>query len=212
MIRQTVFAASAVALLAACTEDGRIGERTGAGAIIGGVAGAVTGALIGDRTGAAIGAGIGAVAGAGIGAYLDQQQRELERNLEGTGATVTNTGEELLVNLPSEVTFAFDSAEIQPRFFDPLAQVADTLTRYESSLVDVVGHTDSIGSDRYNEDLSQRRANSVAGFLTSRGVIRERVLAVGRGETQPVDTNDTEAGRARNRRVELVITPITEGS
>lgn len=210
MIKQTACALTAVVFLAGC-ENG-IGQNTGAGAILGGVAGAVTGALIGDRKGALIGAGVGAVAGAGIGAYLDAQQRELEKNLEGTGATVTNTGEELLVSLPSGVTFGFDSAEIQPRFFEPLAKVAGTLTEYESSLIDIVGHTDSVGSEAYNDDLSQRRANSVAGFLTSRGVIRERVIAIGEGESQPIASNETEAGRAENRRVELKITPLTEES
>lgn len=198
----------AVALVAGCQPDGTVGERTGAGAIIGAVGGAVAGALIGgDRQGALIGAGIGAVAGAGIGAALDQQQRELEANLAGSGATVVNTGEELLVNLPAEVTFAFDSADIQPRFVEALTKAARTLASYEASTIDVIGHTDSVGSDRYNLDLSQRRADSVAGFLVRRGVAPGRVAAFGRGETQPIDTNETEAGRARNRRVELVITP-----
>lgn len=210
MIRQTVLALGAASFLAACAEDGGVGQRTGAGTIIGGVTGAVAGALIGDRKGALIGAGVGAIAGAGVGAYLDKQQRDLERNLEGTGATVTNTGEELLVNLPSGVTFAIDSDRIQPEFYDPLANVANTLREYQSSLIDVIGHTDSTGSDTYNQNLSERRADSVASFLLNRGIISERIAAYGRGETQPVATNETDYGRAQNRRVELRIIPVTE--
>lgn len=211
MFRQTAAALTCAAFVAGCAADGSVNERTGAGAILGGAIGAVAGALIGDRKGAIIGAGIGAIAGAGVGAYLDEQQKELERNLEGTGATVTNTGEELLVNLPSSVTFAFDSAEIQPRFTEPLSRVAATLVEYEASLVDVVGHTDSVGTERYNQDLSERRAQSVASFLTARGVIRERVVSAGEGESRPVASNETAAGRSENRRVEMIITPITEG-
>ncbi|MEM7546858.1 MAG: OmpA family protein [Pseudomonadota bacterium] len=212
MLTRTVIALTTVGFLSACTQEGGVGQNTGAGAIIGAVGGAVVGGLIGNRRGALIGAGVGAVTGAGVGVYLDRQQADLERNLEGTGATVTNTGEELLVNLPSSITFAVDRADIQPQFRESLARVASTLVQYESSLIDVVGHTDSTGSESYNQSLSERRASSVANFLISRGVIRERVVAFGQGETQPIASNDTAAGRAENRRVELRITPLTEGS
>ncbi len=207
MLARMALIAGATALVAACQPDGTVGERTGAGAIIGGVGGAVAGALIGGRKGALIGGGIGAVAGAGVGAVLDAQQRELEANLAGTGATVTNTGEELLVNLPAGVTFAFNSADIQPRFVEPLTKTARTLANYPDSTIDVIGHTDSVGAESYNYDLSLRRADTVANFLIRRGVAGGRVAAYGRGETEPIASNDTEAGRARNRRVELVITP-----
>lgn len=211
MMTRCVAALAAVGLLAACQPDGTVGQRTGAGAILGAVGGAVVGGLIGDRRGALIGAGIGTVAGAAVGAQLDAQQRELERNLEGTGATVTNTGEEIRVNLPAGVTFAFDRAEIQPQFVEPLTRVSRTLAQYESSLIDVVGHTDSVGSAAYNQDLSQRRADTVADFMSRRGVLPARIAAFGRGEDQPVASNETESGRALNRRVEIVITPLTEG-
>ncbi|MEL7464501.1 MAG: OmpA family protein [Pseudomonadota bacterium] len=208
MTRPALAALSSVALLAGCAADGTVNENVAGGAAVGAILGAVTGALIGDRTGAIVGAGVGAVAGGAVGAYLDEQQKELERNLEGTGATVVNTGEELLVNLPSEVTFDFDEAAIKPEFRQPLAEVASTLAEFEASAVDIIGHTDSVGSDAYNQTLSERRAESVAGFLTQRGVIRERIVAFGEGETRPIATNDTPEGRAQNRRVEIKITPI----
>lgn len=213
MFRKTACALALTGMIvgvAGCANDQSGGRSAGAGALGGAGLGAGLGAIIGGRKGALIGAGIGAIAGAGVGTYLHQQQRDLERNLEGTGATVTNTGDALLVNLPSEVTFAFDRADIQPQFREPLARVAATLNQYESSTIDVVGHTDSTGSESYNQDLSQRRADSVAGFLIGRGVVPARVIAFGKGETQPIATNETETGRAQNRRVELIIVPLTE--
>lgn len=216
MLTRTIIALTASAgILTGCAQNGGpgVGENTGAGAIVGALGGAVIGGLIGgNRKGALIGAGIGAVTGAGVGVYLDQQQRDLERNLEGTGATVTNTGEELLVNLPSSITFDVDRADIQPQFRESLAKVSSTLVQYESSLIDIVGHTDNTGSDSYNQSLSERRADSVAAFMINRGVIQERIVAFGQGETQPVASNDTAAGRAQNRRVELRITPLTNDS
>lgn len=210
MFKHTACALAITGMLAACANDPNNLRSAGAGAAVGAGVGAIAGALIGKRKGALIGAGVGAIAGAGVGTYLGQQQRELERNLEGTGATVTNTGEELLVNLPSEITFAFDKSDIQPQFRDSLARVATTLQDYESSLIDVVGHTDNVGSDAYNMELSQRRANSVANFLTGQGVNPRRVMAYGQGEAHPIASNDAESGRARNRRVELIITPVTD--
>lgn len=215
MLRKSFITLAAAGVLAGCANNGQgpeIGQRTGAGAAIGAVIGGVLGAVIAkdDRAGILIGAGLGGLTGAAIGKQLDQQQKELEKNLQGTGATVVNTGEQLLVNLPSEVTFDFDRADLKPEFVDPLGDVATTLNNYPSFLIDIIGHTDSIGSDAYNQSLSERRAGSVSGFLTGRGVLRDRVVAYGRGETAPVASNDTEAGRAENRRVELIITPITE--
>lgn len=212
MYKSTASAVVAVAMLSACAADGTVNEGALGGAAVGAVVGAVAGAIIGDRKGAIIGAGIGAVAGGATGAYLDEQQKELEKNLEGTGATVTNTGEELLVNLPNEITFDVDQTVIKPEFRTSLAKIAETLVEYESSAVDIIGHTDSTGSDAYNDDLSQRRADRVAGFLTQRGVIRERIIAFGEGEAFPIATNDTAEGRAQNRRVEIKITPITADS
>lgn len=212
MFHKTAAAIVAVGMLAGCAQDGTINQNVAAGAALGTLTGAVIGAIAGDRKGALIGAGVGAVAGGAIGAYLDEQQKELERNLEGTGATVTNTGEELLVNLPNEITFDVDRAAIKPEFRDTLARMADTLNDYPSSAIDVVGHTDSTGSEAYNEELSQRRADNVAGFLTQRGVIRERIATFGEGETRPIASNETIEGRAQNRRVEILITPIVAES
>ncbi|MEM7269307.1 MAG: OmpA family protein [Pseudomonadota bacterium] len=212
MTKKIVLALAAAGMLAGCADGRQPGPRAGAGAAIGAVVGAVTGVLIArdDRVGGLVGAGIGAVAGAAIGDYLDRQQEELEKNLEGTGATVTNTGEELLVNLPESITFDFDRADIKPEFYDALGKVSSTLNNYEESLIDIVGHTDSVGSDEYNQRLSQRRADAVSSFMQGRGVISQRIVAYGQGETNPVATNDTESGRAQNRRVELIISPVTE--
>lgn len=210
MLRQTVFAMASVSLLAACNSDGSVRQNTVGGAAIGALAGAGVGALIGKRKGALIGAGVGAIAGAGVGNYLDEQQAQLDRDLAGTGATVTNTGDAILVNLPAGVTFPTDSAKIQPQFFEPLSKVTSTLAQYDSSLIDVIGHTDDSGSDAYNQELSERRAQAVARYMKDRGVIEERIVAYGRGETQPVATNATSEGRAANRRVELMITPLTQ--
>ncbi len=216
MFRKPIIAMAAVGIVAGCANNGdgpQIGQRAGAGAALGALVGGVLGAVIAkdDRAGILIGAGLGALTGAAIGNQLDEQQQELEKNLEGTGATVTNTGEQLLVNLPSSVSFDFDRADLKPEFFTPLADVATTLNNYPSFLVDVIGHTDSVGSDAYNQSLSERRAGSVDSFLTGRGVLRDRIVSYGRGETAPIASNDNDFGRAQNRRVELIITPITEG-
>lgn len=216
MARIAIAAVAAAGLVAGCAANGegpQIGERAGAGAAIGTVIGAVAGALIArdDTAGALVGAGVGALVGAGIGNSLDEQQRELERNLEGTGATVTNTGEELLVNLPDDVTFDFDSSTIRPEFAASLADVGRTLNAFPDTVIDVVGHTDSTGSQTYNQGLSERRADSVASSLTRAGVRRDRIVAFGQGESQPIATNESELGRAQNRRVELRITPIDAG-
>lgn len=210
MLRQTVFAIASISLLAACNADGTVRQNTVGGAAIGALAGAGVGALLGNRKGALIGAGVGAIAGAGVGNYLDEQQAQLDRDLAGTGATVTNTGDAILVNLPAGITFPTGSAAIQPQFFEPLSKVANTLVTYESSLIDVIGHTDDTGSDAFNQKLSEDRARSVADYILARGVIQERIISYGRGETQPIETNATPEGRAANRRVELKITPLTK--
>jgi len=214
MFKHTLITLTAAGIVAGCASNGepQIGERAGAGAAIGAVIGGVLGAVIAkdDRAGILIGAGLGGLAGAAVGNQLDLQQKELEKNLEGTGATVTNTGEQLLVNLPSSVTFDFDRAELKPEFIDPLGDVASTLNNYPNFLIDVIGHTDSVGSEAYNQSLSERRAGSVDRFLTGRGVLRDRIVSYGKGETAPVASNETEFGRAENRRVELIITPIID--
>ena len=157
-----------------------------------------------------MGAGIGMLAGAAAGTYLDSQERQLQKDLEGTGATVTNTGDALLVTLPGGVTFQTDSDKVTNNFKRPLNRVARTLNKYPSSYVDVVGHTDSTGDASYNMQLSQRRARSVAAELIQRGVANARIATAGMGETQPVASNETADGRAANRRVEIKIVPATD--
>jgi len=212
MLRNAVIAAVCGSMLLGC-EGVRENPNTAGGAVIGALGGAAVGTLFGgsDRRNALIGAGIGMIAGAAVGQYLDQQQRELEANLAGTGAEVQRQGDQLLVTFPTNVTFDVDSATIQPGFYRTLDDVSASLNRYPSSYLDIVGHTDSTGSDAYNQALSERRANSVANYLSSRGVEPARIAAYGVGETQPVATNTTALGRQQNRRVELRITPATQG-
>ena len=157
-----------------------------------------------------LGAGIGGLAGAGIGAYMDKQERDLRARTAGTDVQVVRQGDDLLLNLPSGITFAYDSSTVQPQFRQTLDQVADVLSQYNQTYIDVYGHTDSNGSDAYNQTLSERRASAVAGYLTTHGVQSARIGTRGFGETQPIASNDTDAGRAANRRVEIKIVPINQ--
>ena len=213
-------AAAALAALvttSACTTDPVTGERHISKAAIGGIGGVVGGYLLGDlvggrndRTEKIIGAGIGGLAGAGIGAYMDKQERDLRARTAGTDVRVTRDGDNLVLNIPSGITFAYDSATVQPQFQRTLDQVADTLRQYDQTYIDVYGHTDSTGSDAYNQTLSEQRAGSVASYLETRGVQSARIGTRGYGESQPIASNDTDAGRAANRRVEIKIVPIPE--
>jgi outer membrane protein OmpA-like peptidoglycan-associated protein len=183
------------------------------GAGIGAAAGAVVGLLTkGDKLeNALIGAGVGAIAGGGAGYYMDVQEAKLRQRLEGTGVSVTRLGDNITLNLPSGITFALNSADLNAQFYSALEGVGVVLKEYNKTVVEVAGHTDSSGSDQYNQALSQRRAQSVAGYLASQGVKSERLITVGAGESHPVASNDTEQGRAANRRVELTIVPVTKG-
>ncbi|MEM8793009.1 MAG: OmpA family protein [Pseudomonadota bacterium] len=187
-------------------------QRTVIGAVAGAAVGAAAGTLVGgdDRRNALVGAGIGLLAGSAVGYYLDEQERQLKQDLAGTGANVERQGDSLLVNFPGGVTFATDSASIEPQFYSALDDVSNTLNQFPESYLDVVGHTDSTGSEAYNLNLSEQRANSVANYLRSRGVAPARIVAFGQGETAPIATNETPTGRQQNRRVELKITPATK--
>ncbi len=219
MNKSRIFVAglAAVSLLGvtACVTDPNTGERHISRTAIGGVGGTglgyLLGGLIGGKTARIVGAGIGGVAGGVVGYQLDQQIRELDEATAGSGVDVTQTpdGSGILVNLP-DVTFAFDSTTISPSFRAALDEVAASLQKYPNSLVDVMGHTDSTGSDSYNLDLSRRRAEAVAAHLMSRGVSRARIATIGYGEQYPRADNSTEQGRALNRRVEIRITPVTQ--
>ncbi|MBN2973062.1 OmpA family protein [Roseomonas aeriglobus] len=207
---------SAMTLTSACVTDPETGERKISRTAIGGVGGAVGGYLLGDlvggrrdRTEKIVGAGIGALAGAGIGAYMDKQERDLRARTAGTDVQVIRQGDELVLNMPSGITFGYDRADIQPQFRPTLDQVADVLAQYQSTYVDVYGHTDSTGADAYNQTLSERRATAVADYLAGRGVNPARLGTRGFGETQPIASNATEDGRAANRRVEIKIVPVT---
>ena len=141
---------------------------------------------------------------------MDKQERDLRARTAGTDVRVTREGDNLVLNIPSGITFAYDSANVQPQFQQTLNQVAETLGQYQQTYIDVYGHTDSTGSDAYNQHLSERRADSVAKYLESRGVQSARIGTRGYGESQPIASNDTDAGRAANRRVEIKIVPISE--
>lgn len=212
-------AAGLAAMLAttACTTDPTTGERRVSKAAIGGIGGALGGYLLGDlvggrrdRTEKIVGAGIGAIAGAGIGAYMDAQERKLREETAGTGVDVIRDGDNLLLRMPSGITFAYDRADVQPQFQPTLNDVASVLSQYPKTYIDVLGHTDSDGSDAYNQTLSERRAQAVASYLVNRGVQSARIATRGYGETQPIASNATEEGKASNRRVEIKIAPVTE--
>ncbi len=186
------------------------------GALIGAGIGAVVGLISGDdaverRQRALIGAGIGALAGGAVGAYQDRQEAALRAELEGTGVSVTRIGDNITLNMPGNVTFATDSSDLSPAFFDVLNSVGKVLGEYNKTVVEVAGHTDSTGSDQYNQALSERRASSVANYLRGRGVMSERLITVGMGESRPVADNGTAAGRQANRRVEITMVPVTAG-
>ncbi len=188
-------------------------NRTRTGALIGAGIGAVAGLLSGDdaterRQHALIGAGVGAIAGGAVGVYQDRQEATLRQRMAGTGVDVVRQGDNITLNMPSAITFDFDRSDIKPEFQQVLGNVARTLTEFDKTIVEVAGHTDSVGTDSYNQALSERRANAVAGFLGSRGVMQQRMIVVGAGESRPVASNDTEAGRAQNRRVEITLVPV----
>jgi outer membrane protein OmpA-like peptidoglycan-associated protein len=202
---------------AACTTNPYTGEkrasRAATSGAMGAAAGAAAGAAIGAAAGgagkgAAIGAGVGALAGVGIGIYQDEQQAKLRERLQKTGVSVTREGDNIRLNMPSDITFAVDRSEIQPAFFETLNSVALVLKEYKKTTIRVAGHADATGTDEYNLKLSQRRAGTVADYLAAQGVAPHRLNAVGFGESRPISDNATVEGRAANRRVEIVIEPI----
>jgi len=189
-------------------------SKAAKGAGIGAAAGAVVGLLTkGDKLqNALIGAGVGAIAGGGVGYYMDVQEAKLRQQLEGTGVSVTRMGDNITLNMPSSITFALNSADLNAQFYNALNGVTMVLKEYNKTVIEVAGHTDSSGSDQYNMQLSERRAQSVASYLSSQGVQSSRLMTVGAGETRPVASNDSEQGRTANRRVEMTIVPVTQKS
>jgi outer membrane protein OmpA-like peptidoglycan-associated protein len=184
------------------------------GAMIGAAAGVVAGLISGDdaverRQHAMIGAGVGALAGGAVGNYMDRQEMELREELAGSGVSVTRVGDNITLNMPGNITFATDSADLSSDFYDVLNSVSKVLNEYNKTVIEVAGHTDSTGSDTYNQSLSERRAASVAAYLKSQKIMSERVITVGMGESRPVADNASSEGRQANRRVELTLVPLT---
>lgn len=195
------------------TQESKTSNAT-KGAVIGAVAGAVVGLASGDdaverRQRALIGAGVGALAGGAIGNYMDRQEAELRAELQGTGVSVTRIGDNITLNMPGNVTFATDSSDLSPAFFDVLNSVSKVLVEYDQTVVEVAGHTDSTGSDAYNQALSERRSSSVSQYLQSQEITPQRLISIGLGETMPVADNNTSPGRQLNRRVEITMVPVT---
>jgi outer membrane protein OmpA-like peptidoglycan-associated protein len=214
-----MIAAALTVVIAGCqtldpyTQESKTSNAT-KGALIGAAAGAVVGLASGDdaverRQRALIGAGIGALAGGAIGNYMDRQEAKLRAELEGTGVSVTRIGDNITLNMPGNVTFATDSSDLSPEFFGVLTSVSKVLKEYNRTVIEVAGHTDSTGSDAYNQSLSERRADSVAKYLTSQGINRQRLITIGLGESMPVADNSQSSGRQANRRVEITMVPVT---
>ena len=212
-------AAAAVMVLTGCstldpyTREEKTSKAT-KGALIGAAAGAVVGLVSGDdaverRQRALILAGVGALAGGSIGYYMDRQEAKLRAELEGSGVSVTRMGDNITLNMPGNITFATASADLNGSFYNVLGSVSKVVNEFDQTVIEVAGHTDSRGSDSYNQDLSERRAESVAQYLTSNNVMRERLITVGMGERRPVADNTTSAGQQQNRRVELTLVPVT---
>jgi outer membrane protein OmpA-like peptidoglycan-associated protein len=214
MALMAVFA-SGCKTLDAYTREEQMSSAT-KGALIGAAAGVVAGLISGDdaverRQHALIGAGVGALAGGSIGYYMDKQEAKLRAELEGSGVSVVRDGDNITLSMPGNVTFATDSSDLSPAFFDVLNSVGKVLVEYEQTVVEVAGHTDSTGSATYNQGLSERRSNTVSSYLAGRGVIDQRLITLGIGETRPVADNGMSSGRQANRRVEITMVPVTAG-
>ncbi|MBX3429496.1 MAG: OmpA family protein [Hyphomonadaceae bacterium] len=213
MFRKASAALAALLLVVGCTTvDPVTGERepnrTANGAIIGAIVGAAAGTLAGgdDRRNAMIGAGIGALGGAAIGNYMDRTYQNLRERLAGTGVGVERVSQsQIKLIFPADLTFDFNRDTVKSQFVGTLRDTGNVLRTYDQTTVDVIGHADSVGSDEYNLDLSQRRANNVASILQSGGVQSARILSEGHGEREPIASNATDTGRAQNRRVEVFI-------
>ncbi|MDG6881164.1 Inner membrane lipoprotein YiaD precursor [Phocoenobacter uteri] len=188
-------------------------QETALGALGGAVAGGVIGHQFNHKNGRYVGAVLGALAGGGITYYMTQQQQDLEKVLEKSGISVTRINDSTIkLNIPSDITFAVNKAQLSQGAMNSLSAVANVLNKYKATAIHVLGFTDSTGSDSYNLTLSQKRAESAANFLASRGVVAGRIVATGYGESHTIANNDTEQGRAMNRRAEIYIRAIEKGN
>lgn len=205
-----VAAAASSLVLSGCETAGQTG------ALIGAAVGAVAGNQVNDKQGKYVGAAVGALAGYAVGNYMDRQEREMRERLAQEAATsdlriVRLPNGALQVGLAGDATFDYNSAAIRSQSQSTFAKIARVLNDFEKTTVFVIGHTDSRGSQQYNQGLSERRASTVRNFLASQGVPRNRMIAEGRGEGYPVASNATDEGRRRNRRVDIIIQPIVQG-
>lgn len=189
-------------------------SKTAGGAGIGAAGGAILGAIIGNNVGdgdggrgALIGAAAGGLVGGGIGNYMDRQEAAIRQQLQGTGVSVTRNGNNIELNMPQDITFNVAGSQLRSEFVDTLDSVALVLNKFDKTLVQVNGHTDSDGGLSYNQQLSEQRATTVSNFLASRQVNPQRLITTGFGETQPIASNNSAAGKAQNRRVEIFIVP-----
>lgn len=211
-----VFTISSGLVLSGCTTNPYTNESQTSNAGIGAITGTLVGAGIGalssskkDRgKGALIGAAAGAALGGGVGYYMDSQEAKLREKMRGTGVSVTRNGNQLILNMPNNVTFNTNSSTIKPAGANTLSGVAMVLKEFEKTGVHIIGHTDNTGSDQTNNRLSKERADSVATNLISQGVMANRISTVGVGSKSPIADNNNANGRAQNRRVEIVLTPL----
>ena len=218
--KQILALALAAGLAAGCqTTDPYSGEsktsRSTYGALIGAGAGAAIGMISGRdakqrRERVLIGAGVGALSGGAVGAYQDRQENELRAQMRDSGVTVTRKGDDIVLNMPGNITFRTASADLNAQFYKVLDGVALVAKKYDKTILEVAGHTDNVGGEAYNKQLSQRRADSVAQYLESKGVAQARIMTAAGGEDHPIASNATETGRAQNRRVEVTIAPIKQ--
>lgn len=204
----------ATSLVGCATDDPN--QRAKIGAVAGAVAGAVIGHQVDGDKGRFVGGIAGAMAGAAVGGYMDKQEKEFEEKLaeeqRKNQLEIERINNTLKIDISNEVSFDVDSAALKTAFTPTLDKVGDLLAEYNRTIIHIVGHTDSTGSEAYNLTLSNRRAESVKNFLMTRGVHTDRIMTEGRGETEPRASNDTAAGRQLNRRVELFVKPIVEGN
>lgn len=207
---------SSVLVLTGCMQQNDPNRRAQTGALVGAVAGAVLGHQLDDDSGKWVGAAVGALTGAAVGNYMDNQQRDFESSLaqerRANELQIERLKDDTLkLTVDSEVSFDFGKADIKPAFKPSLDKLAEVIRKYDRTVVHIVGHTDNIGSDAYNQRLSEERARAVADYLISRGVPASRLRTEGRGEREPRASNATEAGRQLNRRVEIFVKPLVEG-
>lgn len=209
--RSLMVASLSTALLAGCGANGEM-TRAEQGAIIGGLAGAAIGKNTGNKKDerALQGAILGGIAGAAIGSYMDQQEAALRQSLQGSGVQVERQNDNIILTMPDAITFASGQSTIQPQFYPVLNNLANTLNQFADTRIQIAGHTDNVGSDTANLQLSQQRANSVRSYLAGAGVAMQRMQAVGYGESRPVADNSSETGRAQNRRVEITLIPVQQ--